>query len=682
MSTSPLIPTTSSRSTPRSSSVLIWAPWIVPAALAALTILTFYPAIRCDFIDFDDPKYVTENPHILTGLTWASVHWAWTSFYAGSWLPLTWLSLMGDAQIFGTGPVGFHLTNVVLHTTNVVVLYLLLRAGTGCWRRSAIVAAFFAVHPLRVESVAWVTERKDVLSGLFGLSAIALYITYVRRNSLGCYVAAVAMTTLSLMTKQVFVTMPFLLLLLDFWPLKRISRIHWAGPSDQSRTREGSAIALGGGIGTRVGAGRLLVEKAPFLALSIAAALVAIVAARREGLMPLQAMGLGERLRNATISYVQYLGKMARPTELCVYYRYPDRPIWEVVGAALLLVSLTLLAIWRRRRSPGVAVGWFWYLGVMLPTIGLVQAGAQSLADRFTYVPMIGALIMATWLIPQRLLDAPRGKWMAGIILTGALAALCSMTRTQIGYWKNSIALWEHDLRFMPPDSLTLRSMSGAYINAGSALHRAGDVSGAIRQWQRGLAVDPHNMEVYEYVAANLWAQGRAEEAIQCYRRAIAIEPDDADMHRRLATSLLDSGNAAEAIAEYRVALRIDPGLVKAHAGLGAALCRAGKLDEGTAEFAEALRLNPRSAVAHDGLGMALLSQGRTSDAALHFAQAVRIEPSCARCHNNLGVALARLGDLDAAIGQFQIAVNLDPRYQGAQNNLARLRSERHALPH
>ncbi|HEY5997855.1 MAG TPA: tetratricopeptide repeat protein [bacterium] len=541
--------------------------WLAGAALAAVTFLAFLPALSNGFVDYDDQVYVTENPVVRQGLTWQGFLWALRSTEHLNWFPLTWLSHMLDVQLFGLAPAGHHLTSVLLHAAGAVALFALLRAATGALWRSALVAGLFALHPLRVESVAWVAERKDVLGGLLWMLTLAAYLAYARRPGPLRYAVVAAALALGLMTKPVAVTLPAVLLLLDFWPLGR-----W---------RPG-AVSAPGATAPR----RLLLEKAPLLALAAGAATVTLRAQQAGGAISTAAVNtLSVRLANATLSYLRYLGKAILPADLSPYYPFASHhPAADrTVAAAAALAALTGAALWLWRRRPALLTGWLWYLGTFVPMIGIVQVGNQAFADRYTYIPLIGVAVAAAWTlaeIPARARPAATAVVLAVLVLLGGLAA------AQARHWHDTVTLFRQALR-VEPGNVT------ALVNLGHALTKRGDLAAADESFLAALRISPRMRDVNLRLGINLTRLGRPEEALARYAAEIEIAPGNAEARRRAAAILLSTGRFADAERQLREAIGLRPDTAEAHRDLGLALIGQGRREEGVRELAEALRLRP-----------------------------------------------------------------------------------------
>jgi len=536
---------------------------LVCIALAVATVVVYLPVRHHEFVNFDDDRFVTENPKLREGLNWRSIRWAFTSDLtrddqnADYWRPLSYLSHALDVQMFGLRPAGHHLVSLGIHVAAVVALFLVLQSMTGALWRSALVAALFALHPLRVESVAWVAERKDVLSGLFFILTLGAYARYARRPfSVYGYLVTLFTFVLALMSKSMAVTLPFVLLLLDYWPL---GRTQWAKP------------ATGRSVG--VSPAQLLKEKVPFFVLAVASCAVTFWALRREESVERISMPLGMRISNVLLSYMGHVGKTFWPTSLAVWYpSHAALSAIAVVGAGVGVVGMTTAVMWRMRHKPWLAVGWFWFFGTLAPVIGLGQLGEPTMADRFTYIPSIGLFLMLSWSVPGRAIG---GLILNAItcVIAGTLLVVCAaLSKIQVGYWRDSETLFRHALNVTRDNWLMHDSLGLILVN-----------------------------------------QGRPLEAIEQFVQALQIKPDFAEAHNDLANALLDLGKVAEAIAECTEALRIRPDYAETHNNLGYALASQGKVAEAIAQYWEALRLEPDLAPSLYGLVWILATDRNTS---------------------------------------------------------------------
>ena len=524
----------------------------VLAALTVLTIAVFGQVLSHEFLHYDDGVYVTENLAVRNGLGWESTQWAFTSLYRSNWTPLTWLSHMLDVELFGLQPAGHHGTSLLLHLANTLLLFALLRRMTGALRRSALAAALFAIHPLHVESVVWVATRKDLLSTLFGLLAIWFYVSWVQQSRSRDQALALLFAAMGLMAKQMLVTLPFLLLLLDYFPLQRLK------PSPPMRRTRGRSSRLESGP-LEVSLWTLIREKLPFFALSLAAAVIAFVAQSRGGsVADLEVLSLWRRLDNAVLSYVTYAWRTIYPTGLCVFYPFPATPHpFGMFSAALsVLGSVTLLAVLSLRKLPYLAVGWLWYLGTLVPVIGLVQIGGQALADRYSYFPLIGLFLVASWGIADLLerWDASGRAFTALCLLLPCVLAVPAWRQVQ--YWRDDTALFG-----------------------------------------RALAVTENNFTAHNNLGNILLEQGKRAEAVRHLEAALRVRPGSPKAHNNLANVYKDLDRTSEALRHYRLALRAAPDAFQVHFNLAGALARVGRIDEAAEHYARAAELEPALAL-------------------------------------------------------------------------------------
>jgi protein O-mannosyl-transferase len=590
--------------------------------LAAVTLGAYWPVVGHDFINYDDPLYVTDNPHVQAGLTTEGMAWAFGRVTGEGtyWHPLTWLSHMLDCQLFGLKAGRHHLTNLLFHTANVLLLFLALRRMTGAVWRSGLVAALFALHPLQVDTVAWVAERKNVLSTCFWMLTLLAYSAYARRPAATRYVLVCTAFALGLMCKPMLVTIPCVLLLLDYWPIRRFAGKQ-AGPLNPE------ALSC-----PRYHWHRLLLEKVPLFALAAISCAITLTAHERLHLMPTEhQVSLVSRFENALVAYTAYLQKIVWPVDLAVFYPYHwEWPLDRVMFSALLLAAISLLVGWSARRRPYVMTGWLWYLGTLVPVIGLVQAGFQSMADRFVYVPMIGVLLLTAWGLPAMLQRVPFHSYIMAAIAGVVLCACFFATRRQLSYWQDSETLFGHAVK-------VTRNNFVAMLNYGVALGE----------------------------------HGKLEEAVQQYRQALVAYPGYPLAECNLANTLSLQGKYEEAIPHYAAALNRHPDYAEAEFNWGNALALQGKLAEAEPHFRAALRLKPHYAEAHNSYGNLLMLQGRTDEAIEHYRAAVTAKPDYAEALCFLGRALARQKKYGEAVAEFRATIKFKPDHHAALNDLA-----------
>ncbi|HMC28626.1 MAG TPA: tetratricopeptide repeat protein, partial [Verrucomicrobiae bacterium] len=595
--------------------------------------------------NYDDPDYVTSNPVVQQGLTWQGVKWAFLNLHgqATYWHPVTWLSHMLDCQLFGLNPTGHHLMNLLFHSANVLLLFLLLQQLTGGFWSSAFVAALFAIHPLQVDTVAWITERKNLLSGIFWMLTLLAYLRYVRKPGVRRYALLLLLFIIGLMCKPVLVALPGAMLLLDIWPLRRWSWARRNLPEVSAPTPAQQAAPL------KLSA--LLLEKAPLVLLAIASTALTVIS--HEGLgITQQSHGLPFELRmeNAFVSYARYLGKFLWPSHLAVLYPHPGKwPEAVAWGSFLLLAILTLIAIWHFRRRPFLAIGWFWFVGVMLPVSGLLQIGVQAMADRFMYLPIIGLLIALTWWVNE-LIAGWNGTARTKLISAGlALAACAALSCIQLGYWKNSISLWEHTIAVTPANAL-------AHNDLAYALYQAGQFDEALNEATEAARIRPDFAEPRLQMGMILEAKGQADDAIAYYRQALGIHPNWPLARKRLGDALAKLGNSEEAIAQYEAFLQMVPDVVEVHLRLAELLSREGKTAEAVGHYREALRLNPNEPNALNNLAWILATNARTD--IRNGKEAVALaQHACELTQRKQPLFIGTLAAAHAENGQFDEAV-------------------------
>ena len=600
--------------------------------LTVATLVVFWQAHDHAFIGYDDTKYVTANYYVQAGLSKEGLIWAFTTTHASNWHPLTWLSHMLDCQLYGLNPRGHHLTNVFFHLLNTLLLFLVLQRMTGVPWRSGLVAALFALHPLHVESVAWVAERKDVLSTFFLFLTLLSYIWYVARPGFYRYLLILLFFALGLMAKPMLVTLPFVLLLLDYWPLRRIKSFQLTR-SDRAVTTRPSEL--------NSQTLRLIWEKIPFFLLATASSTVTfLVQARGGAVASLEVFPFETRLANALVSYVRYLGKMFWPQDLAVFYPHPGQslPMWQAAGAGLLLLVISITVVRLGRRYPYLPVGWLWYIGTLVPVIGLVQVGAQAMADRYTYVPLIGLFLMIAWGVADLLGSWRYGKPALAVAAPLLLSALMVCATFQVSYWKNSLTLFEHTLRVTSHNSQV-------HNNLGNVLTQKGKLQEAISHYTKALEISPNYAEAHINLGVALTRQGRLKEAIKHYSAALQLKSNSAELHNNLGVALFELGDIPGAIKNYLAAVQLKPDYAEAHNNLGNGLAKLGKLSEAEIHYAKALKLRADYPEAHNNLGVALARQGRLREAIAHFREAVRLAPNFAQARTNLELALQEAGN-------------------------------------
>jgi tetratricopeptide (TPR) repeat protein len=589
--------------------------WIV-LGLLVLSMAPYAGVLSNEFVNLDDRTYVVNNAHVNQGLTADGLKWAWTTHHGSNWHPVTWISHMFDCEMFGLDPAGHHAVNVMLHGLNALLLFVVLRRATSETWPSALVAALFAAHPLRVESVAWISERKDVLSGLFFMLTLLAYLAYTSRPGIVRYLAVLIMAALGLASKSMLVTLPCVLLLLDYWPLGR-----WRAPE--------------------VPASRLVLEKLPLVALSVAASWATMLAQGSSRAMGrLEPGPLVARAGNAAIAYVSYLGKAVWPTKLACFYPHPafiapERASSQTVlavGAAVLLAAVTGLVLWWSvgRRYP--LVGWFWYLGMLVPVVGLVQVGSQAMADRYTYLPLIGISILVAWGLRDATVQWPKIRPVAVVAVPLTIAVLAVATWRQTHYWKSTRTLAEHALQ------VTRNNYVAHFLLAGDS-REAGDLDAAERH----------------------------------LRLALEIAPSYARAHQELGGVLADQDRHDEAIIHFETAIQLWPDYAVAHYNLGVSLARKGQIDRALEHYEQAVRIRPDYAAARNNLGNIYLRRGDPERAAMHYESAIHADPDNARARANLGLAREFQGEITLAEQRYREALRIEPGMVGASVGLCRL---------
>jgi len=675
--------------------------WLLAALLLLVTLAVYWPAMGHDYVNYDDQLYVTANPQVQTGLSWAGVKWAFCSLVANNWHPLTMLSHMLDCQMFGVDPWGHHLTSIILHAVNTALLFLLLRHLTGATWRSVAVATLFGVHPLHVESVAWVAERKDVLSTFFGLLALLAYVRYVQMQEVrtqrseiehpasgfwppasSTYWLALLLFALGLMSKPMLVTWPFVMLLLDYWPLYRFKRSAF-----------NSQLPI---------VWRLVREKIPFFALALASSVVTFVVQKQTGAMEAgERIAFSDHVENALISYCRYLGKLFWPKDLAVLYPHPGH--WPVSEVVLALGFLTGVSVWFfvvRARYPFLLMGWLWFCGTLVPVLGLVQVGFQSMADRYAYIPSIGVFIIVIWGANEwtRVQTCQRAIIAATIAM--AIILCIGLTCQQLACWQDGETLFRQTIKVTENNYL-------AYNNLGTALCEANLIEEGTQAFQEAIRLKPDYAEGHNNLGFSYSRMGRADEAIPQFKEAIRLRPQYTEASFNLATAFSIKGQYDEAIRQFQAVLQLEPSYAKLaafHSNLGAALSKNGQVEAAIREFHEAVRLEPDNPEVHFNLATALGKrsqandpnrnanrhrsaeaqacfkhgnnfgmEGQTDQAIQQFQEAIRLQPDFAEAYNNLGTAFGKKDRIDDAIRQYKEAIRIQPDYAEAHNNLGRL---------
>jgi tetratricopeptide (TPR) repeat protein len=613
--------------------------------LAVITWLVFGQTLRHDFVNYDDPGYVYENPQISEGFTFAGVIWAFTHIHARNWHPLTTLSHMLDCQLFGLHAGGHHFNNVLLHSVTVVLLFVVLWQMTGALWRSAFVAAIFAIHPLRVESVAWVAERKDVLSGLFFVLTLGAYARYVRKRTIARYCIVMLCFALGLMSKPMLVTLPLVLLLLDYWPLGRFAQAASGGTRRRSRNKPPGFLSL-------------LIEKIPLLVLAATSSLVTFLVQKSGGAQA-DPLPFTWRLGNALTAYVTYIWQMIWPVKLAPIYPHPESalPAWQVACALAFLLALTVIVLLRRRGNPYLLTGWLWYLGMLVPVIGIVQVGSQGWADRYTYLPQIGLYLLVTWALADFATDWRYRQELLGAGSAMIMAALGWEAWVQTSLWRDSETLWTHTLAVTANNEV-------AHNNLGEVLYKRDDIDEALSHYETALEIRSHKQTSrYDFLLAlthsnlgtALRRKGLPDDAISHYRKAVELQPDYLEGYFGLGGALAEKGQLDDAIDVFRRAVALQPDYAEAYVGLGTALLREGRQEEAIVQYQRALELAPQSLVALNNLAWLFATSANPSirngpQAFLLAERAVHLTAEDPLYLHKLAAAYAAIGNFPKAL--------------------------------
>ena len=616
--------------------------WFIYLALAVITFAVFWQVHNFDFTNYDDDLYVYENTHISSGLTLSNIGWVFTNEHVGNWHPLTGLSHMLDCQFFGLKSSWHHLVNLLFHIANTLLLLTVLKRMTGELWQSTFVAALFAIHPLHVESVAWISERKDVLSTLFWILTIGAYFRYAEKRSAGWYTLAIVLFAMGLMAKPMLVTLPFVLLLIDYWPLNRLD------------------------INNRNQIYRCVCEKIPFFILSAVSSVITFVVQKNTGAVSkIEALPLIMRTANAAISYGKYIGKMFWPANLAAFYPYQEDKLqtWQVFAVAVLLIIITICVVRLAARHRYLPVGWFWFMGTLVPVIGIVQAGSQALADRYTYVPLIGLFIVVAWGLPELFKNWRYQKIVLTLLALVTLLALSVCTWLQTGYWNNTMSLFEHALRVTNGNYMAHNQLGNAYFAADEIDH-------AISAYNKAIEINPKDPWSY-YNRGNIYiSKGQYDLAIFDYNKAIEINPSDSDSYRERGAAYYSKGEIDHAISDYNKAIEINPKFAEAYHCRGNAYYRANVIDPALADYNKAIELDQDNAEAYYNRGTVYLQAIGQFDLAIDdYNKAIEINPTYVDAYSNRGIAYYSKREYDRAISDYNKAIEINPRYADAYNN-------------
>ncbi len=622
---------------------------ILALLLVALTAAVYWQAAGFGLLNYDDNEYVSENLHVTAGLSGEGVLWAFTARHAAYWAPLTWISLMLDSQLGHGSPGAYHVTNVILHGLSVLLLYLTLAVATKAWWRSAFVAALFAIHPLHVESVAWVTERKDVLSTVFWMLTMLIYVRCAGRLTRRTQALLATVFAMGLLAKAMLVSLPLVLLMMDYWPLRRLDRVKRA--------------SLG-----------LVWEKGLLITLAAASCTVTYWAQLTGGATrPIEAYPVGVRLANAAVAYVRYLGKAIWPANLAPFYPHPGAslPLWQVIGSVAALVAVTLAVIRFRQRAPYLLVGWLWYVVTLLPVIGIVQVGDQALADRYSYVPLIGIFIAIAWGVPALAGRGERGEPAArpraqalGVVGVALVVVLAFAAHKQVGYWRSSKTLFAHAVRVTPRNYLAYNNLGAALLDDAVRDSRnldRGLLDEAMRDLQTSLEIKPNYAEALYNLGTVFGRLKRTDEAMALFQKALSFRPDSPKVLNNVGVILLHQRQFARAEFEFRAAVKADPDRSESWQNLSLALYQQGRFDEAVEPGMRALQIRAEDVAAHDYLGNAFMQLGRWQEAAEQYEAVLKLNPGRVGERMNLTLVYQRLGRLDEAIEQARTVLQSQP---------------------
>ncbi len=625
--------------------------WLNLATCFLLIICTasvYWQVVDHDFLNFDDGQHITENAEVQSGLTLHGLRWAFTTTHTTNWHPLTWLSHMLDCELYGMSSGGHHVTNLLFHLLNTVLLFLLLKRLTSAHWCSACVAMLFAIHPLHVESVAWVSERKDVMSTFFWMLTIWFYADFVTHKKKSKYLLALTTFTLGLMSKPMLVTLPFVLLLLDYWPLNRIAFENAKQPVSE----------------LRITVKRLVLEKLPFFVLTIISALITVLIG---DVQTVQDFTIWGRIGNALVSYTAYLSDMFWPHPLIIFRPHPgELPLWQPLLALLLLTAITLFVLRHGRRHRFLPVGWFLYLGVLVPVIGLVQVGIQARADRYTYVPLIGIAIIVVWGIAY--LSRNWKSRQKPLMVAGVMVTLLLMTCTykQVGYMKNSMTVFEHTVKYAPNAHYAHNNLALAYKNAG-------DFDRAIEHFSEAIRIKPDKFEAYNNRGVAYFGKQEYDKAVADYQEVLARFPDHVEARNNLGNVFQIKGKLDQAIKQYRRALAVSPNHHEVNNNIGSVYFSKRDFKRAIEHFTRAVNANPFYLAARTNLARVYGEMGDIEMAIKHFQLALELEPNNPATHDWLGISYAFVGQKEKAIAHYKIALSINPDMQATQQRLQQL---------
>jgi tetratricopeptide (TPR) repeat protein len=618
--------------------------------IVVVTVSVYLQAGKFDFLNYDDPIYTTENTVVQQGLTLPGIIWAFTegTYHTNYWAPLTWITFLIDSELFGMAPGGYHITNVLFHVLNSLLLFYVFLRLTGNKWKSFVLALFFALHPLHVESVAWISERKDVVSTFFWILTLSAYARYVRKPGIAGYSAVFVLFICCLMGKPMGVTLPFVLLLLDYWPLGR----YGGGQPVQMRAFWGKFR-------------RLVWEKLPlFLIVAILLPLTFYAQGKAGALKSLETIPFFFRLENVLVSYASQVLKTFWPINLGILYPYPESlPSWQWITAFVGFVLITWIALKYFFKYPYLIVGWAWFLGTFVPVAGFIVIGPHVTADRYTYIPLVGLFLMAIWGGSDLCTYLKISKKIAIFLTVSAVAACTWLTHKQIGYWQNNITIYTHTLEVTEVNW-------PVHLNLGTAYRELGMEGLALEQYRQALRLRPDIIELQISVGEVLDTMGRTGEEVTHYKNALQIKPESAQIHTALAVALDKNGESGSAIAHFLKAIELDKNSAEAHQGLGVTLFNQGQVDLAIEHYWKAIRVDREFALAYKNLGVALMAKGQLKKAYARLMDAIAFDPDYAEAYYALGVFHLKNGDKIAALNYFNRALQIDPTHKSAQEGI------------